>query len=53
MSCESICFMNGLNRIARSVKIRKTTLSTQVRAVFGPRNEPKILCQTHMIPEIG
>ena len=53
LSCESICFMNGLNRIARSVKIRKTTLSTQVRALSGPRNDPKILCQTHMIPEIG
>ena len=48
-----IKYMNGLNRIARSVKIRKTTLSTQVRALSGPRNEPKTLCQIHMIPEIG
>jgi hypothetical protein len=53
LSCDSICFMNGLNRIARSVKIRKITLSTQVIAWSGPRTAPKILCQTHMIPDTG
>ena len=53
LSCESICFMNGLKRMARSVKIRKTTDSTQDHTLFGPSTAPKTLCQTHMIPEIG
>ena len=49
----SICFMNSRNNRPRRVKTRKTTDSTHAHGLLAPMNDPKTLCQTHMIPETG